>query len=209
MDPLSIREASGDDDGSRDSENNECLSSPELGSLISCRCNSIPHSFSQLPEDEIDKWICKHSDCNDPGKQACDTILDVLNEDSGNDGNGKDKKEKDEEGEKGDNYNRDHKDDDDDGPQPAKRRNLSTTLHHRSDWGSITPPEAQPERTLSWKYGHRVKPISSAGSFSDSNEATLTVTSSSVAPFESLKKHSAREIGLDRKTITDIITTIP
>lgn len=92
-DSLSILEASGDDNGSRDSKNNECLPSHELGSLISCHGNSIPHFFSQLPQDETDKWICNHSDCNGPGKLACDTILDVLVKDSGKNGNGKDKKE--------------------------------------------------------------------------------------------------------------------
>lgn len=205
-DPLSILEASGDDDGSRDSENNECLPSSELGSLISRRGNSIPRSFSQLPQDETDKWIRNHSDCNGPGKLACDTILDVLGEDSGNDGNGKDKKEKDE---KGDIYNRDHKDDDDDGPQPAKRRKLSTILRDKSHWSSITPPEAQPERTSSSKYGRRAKPISFDGSFSDSDEATLTVTSSSVALSKNLKEHPACEISQDRRIITDTITANP
>lgn len=69
--------APGGDDGSRDSMNNGCLLSLEQGNSTSYPGNSIPRSLSQYSQDETDKRSHNHLDCNDPGKLACDPILEV------------------------------------------------------------------------------------------------------------------------------------
>ena len=114
----STSKAPGGDDGSRDSENNGCLLSLEQGNSTSYPGNSIPRSLSQYSQDETDKRSHNHLDCNDPGKLACDPILEV----SGEDKDEKDKEEKEKE-------DGDHKDD---GPHSAKRWKLSTALRNDS-----------------------------------------------------------------------------